>query len=897
MLIVEGGTMRMKRIGAVVAGAALLGATLAGAATAQQLDVPDRDFFVDAATGLNNCLLIVGAEAAAADVVSASYIAAQIGTMAYTEEIVENWIRPGVVYETNATDEFEGLVDNYLSGEDFDENFDDFRDAINYAPPLYDSTGPESWAVLPYVCEVVGENPITDAVTYKNSMFDMFEPWGYVELDMVSFPPNPYNATAPDMVPLEPWWDYDVYVDARTAMSPDLGFTEATAAGGNFLVDTGCSFEAITVDFSIRDIECSAEFCTACLAACDQDGLFSSLAQLPIGFEIPDLYECQTYPNVYQRHYWGTPEGYADAQDEYTDPTDPYLNYCDPTGGVEYRAIVDGIGYQYNGETWEYDSMVDFINWCAIVVPSDPCDMTDPGAEPGYDTCPPSEAYLVCNEHAPMCVTLYCDPCDVFFLGENYDALRFGTDVQGYDFMLYGTPKWYVEEKLAVGETKEYNGWGISIIDLGIYENKAYVKITDPCGEVYDYMVVIDQYTSQSPSNGDGDSPQCNQGNSLIFETQQNGLPCTCGDTAGANEENDTIAFVQRVFDAYDLCGDNAYGIIDYGWGSEYNSCGASYTSYPHGEVVFAVKFIKTMIGAAGTYIVEYHAYNLADYGVLKEQIYAGPCETPTDPAISVNGLDWYFDVIPGNGILVDGTSGEILDLDNDPDLYAEGNPNFDVADMLTIYNSMVPAPVSPTASQVDYLRNYFHAYKDCNEWMLYSRMGASEGDYLVPKCSPMLELWLATPVELAGLCDDELIVELADCLGNNYFTLVATDETHNDYEIDTSISVYRTELDSTDVVRTYVDLDTTMLVKLDQEIDLTLKESYNLILVGGPVANGIVAELVDLGETTMELWETSDGDVVLLEDVYSVGKDVLIVAGADRDRTAAAAILLINAL
>ena len=225
------------------------------------------------------------------------------------------------------------------------------------------------------------------------------------------------------------------------------------------------------------------------------------------------------------------------------------------------------------------------------------------------------------------------------------------------------------------------------------------------------------------------------------------------------------------------------------------------------------------------------------------------------------------------------------------PELYAEGNPNFDIADMLTIYSSYVPwvSDENLTSAEVAYLKNFF----------VYVDGDFEEGvdGFLVPKCSPMLELWLATPVELAGLCEDELIVELADCMGDNYFTLTVEDEDHTDYRLDGSITISRDVLDSTDVIRTYVDLDSAMLVKLDENIDATLKESYNLILVGGPVANTIVSDLVDLGETTMEMWETSEGDVVMLEDVFAVGKDVLIVAGADRDMTAAAAIALIDAL
>ncbi|MBU7025709.1 MAG: S-layer protein, partial [Theionarchaea archaeon] len=57
--------MRLRKIGAVLAGAALLGATLAGAVAAQ--DVPPEDFFVDPATGEPNVVIVVGSGAAAMD--------------------------------------------------------------------------------------------------------------------------------------------------------------------------------------------------------------------------------------------------------------------------------------------------------------------------------------------------------------------------------------------------------------------------------------------------------------------------------------------------------------------------------------------------------------------------------------------------------------------------------------------------------------------------------------------------------------------------------------------------------------------------------------------------------------------------------------------------------------
>ncbi|MGD2249245.1 MAG: S-layer protein, partial [Candidatus Methanofastidiosia archaeon] len=69
--------MKLKKIGAVLAGAALLGATLAGAAAQ---DVPPTEFFIDPETGQPNVVIVVGSGAAAMDVVSATMLAAKIGT-------------------------------------------------------------------------------------------------------------------------------------------------------------------------------------------------------------------------------------------------------------------------------------------------------------------------------------------------------------------------------------------------------------------------------------------------------------------------------------------------------------------------------------------------------------------------------------------------------------------------------------------------------------------------------------------------------------------------------------------------------------------------------------------------------------------------------------------------
>jgi hypothetical protein len=533
---------------------------------------------------------------------------------------------------------------------------------------------------------------------------------------------------------------------------------------------------------------------------------------------LTSLLECQTYPNVYPRQYWGSPSWDGGV--------------CDPIGGVQYRTIVYGI------------DKLEPIEWWAIVGPD-------------------SEAYNVCTEIEPELINLYCDTCDVYFLGQTFDALSFGTNDNGVDYMFYGTPKWYVEEKLRVGESKNYGGYTLTINDLGIYENKIFSTITTPSGSTHDYVSVIDTYTSQVPSSGEGD-----------FDDRYN----------VSNWENQTIAFKE------DTCSSE--------------------------EVVFAVKFVKTMIGASGNYIVEFHAYNLLDYGCLTERIYPGPCDTVTDElympyVVSSCGgqeLEWYLDIFPNNGI-------QAVDLDNDEDLWWEGNPNFDATDSLRIYSNTltVASLVGPDkkftseAAAANALDDYYYTLKDfvpttpstSNKFVTptESEPWYTEAvTYLVPEVHPALELWLATPVELAGMCTDALTICLDDLEGNNYLTIEVKDTIHTDYQIDGSVKVIKKEMLAPTAVVHYVNIDVTKLVALDTEIeaDPALKSMYNLVLVGGPVANVIVQELVDLGFTTYEEWDTSPGEYKVFEDVYALGKDVLVVAGMDRTATAKAALDLI---
>jgi len=79
--------MRIKKIGAILAGAVMIGSAIAAAWAPSE----NRDFFVDPSTGQPNSVIVVGTNAAAGDVTAAGWIAAQIGSMCYWEEEIPQY--------------------------------------------------------------------------------------------------------------------------------------------------------------------------------------------------------------------------------------------------------------------------------------------------------------------------------------------------------------------------------------------------------------------------------------------------------------------------------------------------------------------------------------------------------------------------------------------------------------------------------------------------------------------------------------------------------------------------------------------------------------------------------------------------------------------------------------
>ena len=87
------------------------------------------------------------------------------------------------------------------------------------------------------------------------------------------------------------------------------------------------------------------------------------------------------------------------------------------------------------------------------------------------------------------------------------------------------------------------------------------------------------------------------------------------------------------------------------------------------------------------------------------------------------------------------------------------------------------------------------------------------------------------------------------------------------------------------------------VVVMADAEFNFdewTVSGDYNLILVGGPVANSITRVLVDEGFSSIK-WVISSGEWELIPEPYGNDCDILIVAGEDRDATYSASQQLIQ--
>jgi len=83
-------------------------------------------------------------------------------------------------------------------------------------------------------------------------------------------------------------------------------------------------------------------------------------------------------------------------------------------------------------------------------------------------------------------------------------------------------------------------------------------------------------------------------------------------------------------------------------------------------------------------------------------------------------------------------------------------------------------------------------------------------------------------------------------------------------------------------------------LLTNDQILLETTAKNNNIILVGGPVANRLVANIVQSGKSKVDLYN-SEGEIEYIPNGLYPGRDVIIVAGSDREKTRNAVVKLLN--
>jgi len=471
---------------------------------------------------------------------------------------------------------------------------------------------------------------------------------------------------------------------------------------------------------------------------------------------------------------------------------------------------------------------------------------------------------------------LVTDPVTVKFLGYFYDIIDYGTDPDYGDYVVYGTPHWSETEcrgddmlYFEVGETKDFYGWEITLKDVDIYEFKAKWLIKGPDDEEpCEYFVVL------SPYDPDVDPVLYDYAWNEVNATIQGREPTNqevykwLTDHAGESIQIDDHWYdvpAKRCFTPLSKQGPCEYDVI----GIEDKICDLPYT-------VFALDTVKLFVGAGGVNEAAARLYALTDYGIIHDAVCVKPCGPDSyqwDLDVEFNKDIEYYD---DNGYYIWGAKTWE---DNDGD-GADGNE--------PAGGDLSPAQFDTDVEPI-ILNMKLHSTLDVR--ICGSQINVPLCEWKFPMC---------------GI--DDFDVNVADA--PIYLTLSVDDSDdwdHTDYKITNGFTVTQEVVTGTTTTVHKVDIDPMSLVVNDDEVTETMKATSNLILVGGPglvvcvgaepqVANTLTQELVDQGLSTVD-WSTSTGEYEYIANAFAEGKDVIIVAGADREATKHAVEMLINDL
>lgn len=788
--------MRIKTIGKVLAGlglaSILIGSTVVGATT----PIPDKDWFVNPETGVPNVTIVVGAQANASDVVGAALIGAAIGNMATTEEVVS-------IKESGSVT---------------------FDKVIEY-----------DYAYTTKVVEVG-----TSGYSPQNAKY-------YTDYELYS---TQFWETSQNNYPTA---DYDITVALATPK--EIKNPQSRVVAGELKTlwhsKSSTQWDANDKIYKGKSYQLKNQI--------DENGVVITTAKALV-----KPYAGGAYDNGDDT--WDF-NGYAffDTEAWVGGTLDQELGECDyffgGTGTAmephEEIQVILGDKTECDGVACVGNGITDFFGQRGMAsgIVYRTTEIRYPLLENGQNIC----GIDISKGMVDFETTLNQRFTPIKFLGKYYTPLFAGATSYAVDeadlgaYFVYGKPYAEKEKIMQVGDTYGFHGWTIDLMDVNIYENKAYLRVNGPALTApFTFIMVMD-----AMDNCITCCPEC----------------ATYGG-GGAFTSNPTK---RNEYDPYVKYTD-----------VEVEKDGKTYKLFTYTN--FVLDGIKTFIGADGTYLAEFNLYAIEDYGYLRDK---GCCDpfvtTPNDYGLAIHGgwREVAYDaetrqMLGGNEKATGTQTGYWMDWEDHTDLEgginsafvlwkpqsSEGfrpNTQFDTLELQLC--DTITIPNCETDFTVNGPENYF-------------TITIQDVDF---GKVPVFEEGEIEYTQLDGYyneADTSTVVTGMYTLG----TTKGTDKDGAKIKIQMTSEALANQIKYTQNVK----IDPLELVKLDIEVNPETIGT-NLILVGGPVYNTLVKDLVDKNISTVD-WFKSGGEWEWIADPYGKGNDVMIVAGANREETRQAA-------
>lgn len=401
-----------------------------------------------------------------------------------------------------------------------------------------------------------------------------------------------------------------------------------------------------------------------------------------------------------------------------------------------------------------------------------------------------------------------------YLLNYVVELQQYSNENQPGAYILTGTPQYYWDQQIFVGQSVEYGVYEINLLDVDLDHNKAYLTISEPnLGEMFRGFMVLD------PQHG------FSQG------LQQSGITGIAGNCIEVGRSQYDCAVISQVVQYTDEKGLTHF---------EY--------SYP----TLVIDGIFTFLGIEEKRGMQCNIYTLKETLLLRDRYCCVPFVTEPD---SYSMMVHFSTTI---------TPQTIFDLNaNATEIPPEQYRDYDELDYLGYY------PYTLNAS--DFV---FEAVVGLCDTL---QVPICEETYLV--LGPQNFYW--------GTYEKTL--------ENPYFSVKVTDVT---VDSGFTFEVQMEKRKDPITVKESVRIEGQDLVYLDVEFNFhtwTQEGSKNIILIGGPMANGIVNHLVGSGISQI-VWEVSLGTWEYIPEAYDTG-EILIIAGKDREATEKATRELINQL